>query len=191
MLFIVQSLSHVRLCDPRDSSTSFLHPPLSPGVCSNSCPLSWGCYLTISFFTALFFSLQTFSASGSFPMSQLLPSGGRGTGASASASVLPMNILCWFPSVLTGLISLQSKGLSRVFSNTTVWKHQFFSIPPSLWANSHICPWLPLNGERSAPLQVQHSFWKPNYDSYLLSRYISIKFHSSWLIILPLHIVPN
>ena len=171
--------------------TSFLCPPLSPGVCSNSCPLSWGCYLTISFFTALFFCLQTFPASGSFPVSQLLPSGSQSTGASASASVFPMNIQDWFLLGLTGLISLQSKGLSRVFSNTTVWKHQFFGVPPSLWANSHICPWLPLNGERSAPLQVQHSLWKPKYNSHLLSKYVSITFHSSWLVILPLHIVPN
>ena len=79
-----------------------------------------------------------FSASGSFPMSRLLASGGQSIGASASASVLPMNIQDWFPLGFTGLISLQFKGLLRVFSNTTVQKHQFFSAQPSLWSNSHI-----------------------------------------------------
>ena len=83
---------------------------------------------------------QSFPASGSFPMSQLFTSGSQSTGA--SASVLPMSIQGWFPLGLTGLISLQSKGLSRVFSNTTVWKHQFFSLQPSLWSNSHIHTWL-------------------------------------------------
>ena len=82
--------------------------------------------------------LSIFPASGSFPMSQLFTSGGRSIGVSASASVLPMNIQDWFPLGLTGLISLQSKGLSRVFSNTTVQKHQFFSAQPSLWSNSDI-----------------------------------------------------
>ena len=76
---------------------------------------------------------------GSFPMSRLFASGGHSTGVSASASILPMNIQDWFPLGLTGLISLQSKGLSRVFSSTTIQKHQFFSAQPSLWSNSHIC----------------------------------------------------
>ena len=83
---------------------------------------------------------QSFPASRSFPMSRLFTSGGQCIGASASA--LPMNIQDWFPLGLTGLISLLSKGLSRVFSNTTVQKHQFFSTQPSLWSNSHICTWL-------------------------------------------------
>ena len=118
-------------------------PSLSPGVCSNSCPLSQWCHPTISSSVACFSScLQSFPASGSFPMSQLFTSGGQSIGVSASASVLPMNIQGWFPIELTGLISLQSKGLSRVFSNTTVQKHQFFSAQPSLWSNSHICTWL-------------------------------------------------
>ena len=73
---------------------------------------------------------------------QLFASGGQRIGASASAAVLPMNIQGWFPLVLTGLISLMSKGLSRVFSSTTVWKHQFFSAQSSLWSNSHIHTWL-------------------------------------------------
>ena len=81
---------------------------------------------------------QSFPASGSFQMSQFFTSGGLGIGASASASVLPMNIQDWFPLELTGLSSLQSKGLSRVFSNTTILKHQFFGTQPSLWSNSHI-----------------------------------------------------
>ena len=94
-------------------------PSLSPGVCSDSYPLSHWCYLTISSSAALFsFCLQSFPASGSFPMSRLFTSGGQSTGASASASVLPMNIQGWFPLGLTGLISLLSKGLSRVFSST-------------------------------------------------------------------------
>ena len=81
-------------------------------------------------------------ASRSFPMSQLFVSGGQSIGASASASVLPMNIQSWFPLGLTGLISLQSKGFLRIFSSTTVRKHQFFGTQPSLWSNSYICTWL-------------------------------------------------
>ena len=80
-------------------------------------------------------------ASGSFPMSQLFTSGGQSTGALASASVLPMN-QGWFPLRLTGLISFESKWLSRVFSSTTIWKHRFFSTQPSLWSSSHIHTWL-------------------------------------------------
>ena len=86
--------------------------------------------------------LQSFLASGSFPRSQLFASGGQSIRVSALASVLPMNIQDWFPLVLTGLISLQSKGLSRVFSNTTVQKHQFLSTQSSLWSNYHIHMWL-------------------------------------------------
>ena len=86
-------------------------------------------------------STQSFPASGSFPISQLFASGGQSIAVSASASVLPMNIRDWFPLGLTGWISLQSKGLSRVFSNTTVKKHQFFSAQLSLWSNSHIHTW--------------------------------------------------
>ena len=82
---------------------------------------------------------QSFSASGSFSMNWLIPSGGQNIEASPSASVLPMNIQDWYPLGLTGLISLLSKGLSRVFSSTRVWKHQFFSAQFFLWSNSHIC----------------------------------------------------
>ena len=114
---------------------------LSPGVCSNSCPLSRWCYPTISSSVTPFSSCpQSSPASGSFVMNRLFASGGQSIGA--SASVLPMNILDWFPLGLTGWISLQSKGLSRIFSNTTAQKHQF-SAQSSLWSNSHICTWLP------------------------------------------------
>ena len=81
-------------------------------------------------------------ASGSFPVSQLFTSGGQSIGASASASVLPMNIQGWFPLGLAGLISLQSKGLSRIFSSTIVPKRQFFGLQPSLWSNCHTHTWL-------------------------------------------------
>ena len=113
---------------PHGQQYARLSPPsLSPGVCLNSSLLSWWCYPTMSPSTTLFFWLQSFSASGSFPMSWLFMSDDQSFGASASASVLPMNIQGWFPLGLTGLISLLSKGLSRVFSSTTVRKHQFFS----------------------------------------------------------------
>ena len=116
-------------------------PPPVPGACSNSRPLSWWYHPTISSSVVHLFScLQSFPASGSFPMSRLFTSGGQRIGA--SASILPINIQGWFPLELTGLISLQSKGLSRVFSNTTVQKHQFFGAQLSLWSNSHIHMWL-------------------------------------------------
>ena len=102
------------------------------GACSNSCPLSQWCHPTISFSVISFSScLQSFPASGSFPVSQLFASGGQSIGVSASASVLPMNIQDWFPLGWTCLTSFQYKGLSRVFSNTTK-KHQFFSAQLSL-----------------------------------------------------------
>ena len=119
--------------------TRLLCPSLSPRVCSYSCPLSWWCHPTISSSVVPFSScLQSFPASGCFPVSQLFTSSGQSIGASASASVLPMNIEDWFPLGLTGLISLLSQGLSRVFSSTIVQKHQFFGAQPSLWSNSHI-----------------------------------------------------
>ena len=105
---------------------------ICPWVCPNSCPLSWWCYLIILYSaTHISFCLQSFLASGSFPKSQLLASGGQSIGT--PASVLPMNIQGWPPLGLTGLISLLSKGLSRVFSNSTVGKYQFFGTQPSLW----------------------------------------------------------
>ena len=116
-------------------------PSLFAGVCSNSGPLNWWCRWTISSSITPFPSwLQSFLASGSFLVSHLFTSGGQSIGASASA--LPMNNQDWFPLWLTVLISLLSNGLSRVFSSTTVRKHPFFSVQPSLWSNSHICIWL-------------------------------------------------
>ena len=117
--------------------TRLLCLPLSPGVCSNSCPLSQWYYLIISPSASPFsFCHQSFPASGPFPMSQLFASGGSSIGASASASVLPMNSQGWFPLGLTGLISMQSKELSRVFSSTRIRKHQFFSTQLSIQSNS-------------------------------------------------------
>ena len=139
--FISFTQSCPTLCVPMDWSTS--RPPVLHYLpeCSNSCPLSQGCCLTISSSAALFsFCLQSFPASGSFPVSQLFTSGGQSIGA--SVSVLPMNIQDWFPWRLTGLISLQSKELSRVFYNTTVQKHRFLGGQLSLWSNSHIHRWL-------------------------------------------------
>ena len=116
-------------------------PSPTPRACSNSCPLSRWCHPTILSPIVPFSScLQSFPASESFPVSQFFASGNRSIGV--SVSVLPMNIQDWFPLGLTGLMSLQSKGLSRVFSNTTVQKHQFFSTQLSLWSNSHIGTWL-------------------------------------------------
>ena len=118
-------------------------PSPTPRACSNSCPSSRWCYPTISSSVITFSScLQSFPASGSFPRSQFFASGGQCIGASASASVLPMNIQDWFSLGLTGSVSLQSKRLSKVFSNTSVQKHQFFSTQLSLWSNSHIHTWL-------------------------------------------------
>ena len=115
-------------------------PSPSPGVCSNSCPSSQWCHPTISSSVFPFSScLQSFLASGAFLMSQLFTSGGKSI--RASASVLPVNFQDWFPLGLTGWISLKSKGLSRVFSNTTVQKHQFFGTQSSLWSNCHIHTW--------------------------------------------------
>ena len=108
-------------------------PSPTPRVYSNSCPSSWWCHPTISSSVILFSScLQSFPASGSFPVKQFFASGGQSIGVSASASVLPVNIQDWFPLGLTCLTLLQSTGLSRVFSNTTVQKHQFFGTQFSL-----------------------------------------------------------
>ena len=144
MFSSVQSLSHVWL-----SVTPWLQharlpcPSLTPQAYSNSCPLCWSCHPTISSSVMPFSScLQSFPASGSFPVRQLFALGGQSIGVSASASVLPINIQDWFLLGLTGWISLQSKGLSRVFSNTTVQKHQFFRAQLSSQSNSHIHTWL-------------------------------------------------
>ena len=119
-------------------------PSPTPGACSNSCPLSQWCHPTISSSVVPFSCLQSFPASGSFPMSQFFSSVGQSIRVSASSSVLPINIQDWFPLGLTGLISLQSKGLSRVFSSTTVQRHQFFGTQP------FYCP----------ALTSVHDYWK-------------------------------
>ena len=117
-------------------------PSPTPRVHSDSCPLRWWCHPAISYSVIPFSSCpQSLPASGSFPVSQLFPWGGQSIGVSASASVFPMNTQDWSPLEWTGWISLQSKGLSRVFSNTTVQKHQFFSTQLSSQSNSHIHTW--------------------------------------------------
>ena len=117
-------------------------PSPAPRACSNLCPSNQWCHPAISSSVVLFsFCPQCLRASGSFPMSQLFAWGGQSIGVSASASVLPMNTQDWSPLGWTGWISWQSKGLSRVFSNTTVQKHQFFSTQLSLQSNSYIHTW--------------------------------------------------
>ena len=139
----VQLLSHVRL---------FATPWITAYQASLSIKNSWSSLKLTSIESVMLSShlilfrpfsscLQSLPASGSFPMSQLFTWGGQSTGVSALASVLPMNTQGWSPSEWTGWISLQSKGLSRVFSNTTVQKHQFFSAQLSLQSNSHIHTW--------------------------------------------------
>ena len=128
VLFTSVTQSCPTLCDPMDCRhTRPPCPSSTPGVCSSLCPSSWWCHPAISSSVVPFSSCpQSLPASGSFPMSQLFVSGGQSIAVSASASVLPMNTQAWSPSGWTGWISLQSKGLSRIFSNTIVQKHQFF-----------------------------------------------------------------
>ena len=117
-------------------------PSPAPGVHSNSCPSSWWCHPAVSSSVVPFTScLKSFPTSGSFQMSQFFASGGQNIGVSASTSVLPMNPQDWSLLEWTGWISLQSKGLSRVFSNTTIQMHQFFSAQLSLQSKSHIYTW--------------------------------------------------
>ena len=131
------------LCDPIFHSRPGLPAITNSGVYSNSCPLSPWCHPTILSSVVPFSScLQSFPESGSFQMSQLFASGGQSIGVSVSTSVLPMNIQDWFPLGWTGWISLQPQGLSRVFSKTTVQKHQFFGTQLSLQSNSQIHTWL-------------------------------------------------
>ena len=136
----VQSLSHVQLfVTPWTAACQASLSTTNSRSLLNSCPLSWWCHPNISSSVIPFSScLQSFPASESFQMSQFFTSGGQSMGTSASASVLPMNIHNGFPLGWTGWISLQSKGLSRVFSNTTVPKHLFFCTQLSLWSNCHM-----------------------------------------------------
>ena len=139
----VQSLSHMRLWDPLDCSTPGfpIHDHLLELV--QTLVHGWWCHSTISSSVTPFSSCpQSFPASESFPMSQLFTPGGQSIGTSALESVFPMNFQGWFPLGLTGLVSLLSKGLSRVFSSTTIQKHQFFSTQLFLWFDSHIPTWL-------------------------------------------------
>ena len=138
-------------------------PSATPRACLNPHSSSWWCHPTISSSVVPFSShLQSFPASGSFPMSQLFASGGQSIGVSASsASVLPINIQSWFPLRWIGLISLLPKGLSRVFSNTITQKPQFFSTQFSLCSNSHIHTWLLEKSELSrGPKYNQKSLYK-------------------------------
>ena len=137
-------LSHVQLfVTPWTVARQASCPSPTSRAYSNSCPSCWWCHPTISSSVFPFsFCLQSLPVSGSFPMSWFFTSGGQSIGASASASVLPMNIQDWFPLGWTGWISLQSKGFSRFFSNTTVQKYQFFGTQLSLQSNSHIHIWL-------------------------------------------------
>ena len=142
LLKVTQILSHVWLFATswpvaHQASLSFT----IPGACSNSCPLSWWCYLTISSSATLFsFCLQSFPESGRFLMGQLFASDGQSIGA--SASVLPMNIQGWFPLGWLVWFPCSPRELSRVFPSTTSQKYQFFTAQASLWSNSHIHTWL-------------------------------------------------
>ena len=140
VLFSSVTQSSPTLCEPMDCSKARLPcPSPTPRAYSNSCASSWWCNPTISSSVIPFFSsLQSFPASESFLVSQFFASGSQSIGVSASASVLPMSIQDWFPLGRTGLISFQSKGLSRVLSNTTIQKHQCFCVEPSLWFNCHL-----------------------------------------------------
>ena len=134
MCFSSVQVSHSVVSDslrPHGWQHARLPCPWTPGACSNSCPLSWWCSQTISSCHPFFLCLQSFPVSGSFPMSQLFTSGSQSTGA--SLSVLPKNTQDWFPLGLTGLISLLSNGLSRVFSSTSskasiLWRSAFFMV---------------------------------------------------------------
>ena len=133
------------LCDPMDCSTPGFPVHHQLPVLAQTNVHQVGDAIQPSHpFIPFFSCLQSFPASGSFPMSQFFAWGGQSIGASTSASVLPMNIQDWFPLGLAGLISLQSKGLSRVFSNTTVQRHQFFGTQPTLWSSS----------------LIHHGYWK-------------------------------
>ena len=145
MMFTVIQFSSVVSDSLRPHESQHARPPCPspiPGVHPNSCPLSQWCHPAISSSVVPFSSRPpSLPASKSFPVSQLFAWGGQSTGVSALASVLPMNTEDWCPLGWTGWISLQSQGLSRVFSNTTVQKHQIFSAQLSSQSNFHIHTW--------------------------------------------------
>ena len=144
LVVVVQLPSHGQLfVTPWTAECQVLLSLPSPKVCPSFCPLNLCCHPTISSSVTLFsFCLQSFPASGSFQWVSSLPSGGHSIGVSALASVFPVNIQGWFPLGWTGWISLQSKGLSRIFSNIRVQNHQFFGAQLSSQSNSHIHTWL-------------------------------------------------
>ena len=145
MITVIQFSHSVVSNSPQPHESQHARPPCpspAPRVHPNPCPSSLWCYPAISSSVVPFSSFpQSFLASGSFPMSQLFTSGGQSIRVSASASVLPMNTQDWSPLWWIGWISLLSKGLSKLFSNTTVQKHQFFSAQLSSQSNSHIHTW--------------------------------------------------
>ena len=145
-IYMFSSVTHLcpTLWSHRLQHTRLPCPSPVPGVYSDLCSSSQWCHPTISSPVVSFSShLESLPASGSFPVSQFFASSGQSIGVSASASVLPVNIQEWIPDHSgSGWIALQSKGLSRVFSNPTVQKHQFFGTQLSLWSNSHIHTWL-------------------------------------------------
>ena len=143
--------SYPTICDPMDCSMPGLPVHHQIPEFTHSCPLSQWCYPTISFSAVPFSCLQSFPGSGSFLMNQIFESGGQSIGVSASASVLPVNTRDWFPLGWTGWISLQSKGLSRVFSSTAVQKNWFFGAQHSL------CP----------TLTSIHNYWKNHSFDYI------------------------
>ena len=144
----------------------------TPGTYSNSCPSSRWCHPTNSSSVISFSSHpQSFPTSDSFLMSLFFTSGGQSIGASTSALVLPVNIQDWFPLELTGLISLWPKGLSKVFSNTTVQKNQFFGAPLSLWSNSHMHTWLLVR-----PFDFMDLCWQSNVSAFDLAHLLLNQF---------------
>ena len=177
--------SFLILCSPMNcNTTSFPVLYYLPEFVQIHIPWVSDAILTISFSAILYSSCtQSSQASGSFPVSQVFASGGQRIGASVSASVLPMNIQDWFPLGLTALISLQSKELSRVFSSTTVWKHQFFNTQPSLGSNSHIRIW-PLEKPWLWPYGVLSVKWCLCFLSMLSKFVIAFLLRSKLLLIL-------
>ena len=156
-------------------------PSLSPRGCSDSCPLSQWCHPTISSSDVPFSScLQSFPASGSFPVSPFFTSGSQSIGASASASVLPMNIQDWFPLRWTGWISLQSKGLSRIFSNTHSSKAPILWCSAFLWSNSHIHTWLLEKPYMTTGKTIASTRWTKSIDMNLSKLWEIVKDREAW-----------
>ena len=175
---VVQSLSHVQLfATPWIQHAMLFCLSVSHRVCLNSCPLSQWCHPTISSSADSFLDLQSFSASGSFLISQLFARRGQSSGASVSASVLPMNIQGWFPLASTGWISWLSKGSSRVFSNTAAQKHQFVirEMKTKTGARRHHFPILmtkktkKLNVDNGDHPALRTGWWVSNENSHMCS----------------------